>query len=505
MGSELIRDKKQLEGIADSMSEEVKNLQGNVVSRYIRLFYDVATFLNGQKSEHRYARSNTNREIMDEGLYTQTDVDDLLPHNFDEVAVARDLQDHRFNLSSKKIPLPTTIETHVETVPDNFEKYDNELREFTKEHQNARLTRTLTVEQRIIVNSKGGIAIQSLPFLEISYSHGYAPIPTSRDLTIVCSTPEDVTRLPTLIEYLADPTPEGKIKNAKTFGDAFHELHSISGLKYGSLEEAGIPLSELYDVVMLTGVPVHEIFGHHFEEPIRFLNFGESGTFKFDQNIQNRNLILRDNPKQTINGFRVQGFTNFDAYGRKREERIHIKDGKVAGFLGGEYADPEKLKQYLNLDRSPFYGSSVQYNDGNFPQPRMSCTVIDGKTESVDLEGKILIVSHEGHTRPQDKTYMVKAFECYVVREGVPRRVIPLQVTGGINQALANMILMDDVSYQTGFCGKPEPIYYPQSHGSAQAPVSQFAKSQMWQGQQVYPLPISDIHLKILQKEKSGK
>ncbi len=139
--------------------------------------------------------------------------------------------------------------------------------------------------------------------------------------------------------------------------------------------------------------------------------------------------------------------------------------------------------------------------DGHFPQPRMSCTVLDGPTENFDLEGKILLVSHEGHTQPQDKTYMVKSYEAYVVKDGEPQRVIPLQVTGGINQALANMVLLDDKSYQTGMCGKPEPIYYPQSRGVAEVQVSQLAKSQLWLRQQVYPLPISDVHLKVLKRK----
>ena len=168
--------------------------------------------------------------------------------------------------------------------------------------------------------------------------------------------------------------------------------------------------------------------------------------------------------------------------------------------MGSEYADPEKLKKYMNLEKSNFVGNASQYNDGIFPQPRMSCTVIDGPTQDVDLEKKILLVSHEGSTRSEDKTYMIKAYEAYVVRDGKPKRIIPLQVTGGINQALANIVLLNDESYQTGMCEKPESIYYPQSKMQGQVPVSQFAKSQMWERQQVYPLPISDVHLKILIK-----
>ena len=501
--NDLIRTEAQLKEIADAMSNEVSSSSENVVSRYTRVVTDVVNFLDGQETSHSYGQSTFNRENMESGIYSSTPVSDLRPHNVQDLIVARDLNDHRFNFCPKGIDIPTLEEVHFEGIPDNFRMYDDEFREFTERHPDTTLARNLTVEQKIVVNSKGGVAIQSIPSLGIFYSHGYSPIPTNRDISVVCSSNEDVGRLPDLIKFIADPTPNGRIKSAETFSDAFHQLHKISGLKYGSLEEAGIPLSGLYDVVVLTGVPIHEIFGHQFEEPIRFLDFGESGTFKFGQSIQNKDLVLSDNPGQTIEGFRVQGFTYFDAYGRERQERVHIKDGKVVGFLGSEYADPGKLKQYLGLERSLFVGNSTQHNDGHFPQPRMSCTVLDGKTEDVDLEGKLLIVPHEGHTNPQDKTYMVKANECYVVQDGVPRRVIPLQVTGGINQALSNLVLIGTQSYQTGTCQKPEPIYYPQSRGMAAAQVSQFTKSQLWQGQQVYPLPITDAHLRILQEGKN--
>jgi len=280
--TELIRTGQDLEEIADLMSKEVQTSQENIVSRYIRVFYDIATFINGQELKYRHTDSNLNKEMMDSGIFTQTSVDDLLPHNLLDVSVARDLQSHRFNFSPKGIELPTEKEMHIEQLPNNILIYDDELRTFTKDHPNTRLTRKLTVEQKIVVNSRGGIAIQSIPFFGIYYSHGYNPIPTNRDITVVCTSDSDLIRLPKLIKYIADPTPEKIIKDAESFSDAFHKLYAISDLKYGSLEEAGIPLSELYDVVMLTGVPVHEIFGHHFEEPIRFLNFGESGTFKYD-------------------------------------------------------------------------------------------------------------------------------------------------------------------------------------------------------------------------------
>lgn len=500
MVNELIKDTPELEEIANLMSNEIRNPHEDIVSRYIRVVNDFTGFVNGKKIGGTSATENFNLEMMQRGIYAETTVDNLLPHNFAEVVVARDLQPNRFNFYPKGIELPREEGKFVQPIPTSIDMYDNELREFTKEHENTRLTRTLTVEQRVVVNSRGGVAIQTIPFFGISYSHGYNPIPTTRDLSVVCTSEDDIKGLTKLIKHLADPTIDKRIKSTDTFSEAFHELHNISGLKYGSLEDAGIPLSGLYDVVVLNGVPVHEVFGHHFEEPIRFLDFGETGAFRYGQNILNKDIVMMDNPGQEVDGYKVQGFTFVDAYGRTRAPRVHIKDGQVVSFLGSEYADPEKFKQYINLEKSEFVGNASQGVDGFLPQPRMSCTVIDGPTENIDLEGKILLVPNAGHTQPHDKTYVVNSYESYVIKNGEPKRVTPLNVTGGINQALANIVLLDDVNYHIGVCGAPEPIYYPQSRGQSQVPVSQFTKSQMWQGQQLYPMPISDVHLKVLTK-----
>jgi len=51
------------------------------------------------------------------------------------------------------------------------------------------------------------------------------------------------------------------------------------------------------------------------------------------------------------------------------------------------------------------------------------------------------------------------------------------------------------LSYQTGTCGKPDPIY---NKPGSSALVSQFTRNQIWQDQQVYPSPISKVHLKVL-------
>jgi len=500
MVQDLIKSREELEEIADALAAEIRNSPGNSVSRYIKVSYDNVCYINGKRIVQQGCQTNVNQELMNKGIYTQTAIDDLLPYNLKEVFVARDLRPYRFQLASKGIELPKEQMMCFMDIPTAIEEYDHELAEFTKEHQNTRLARTLSVEQRVIVNSEGGIAIQSIPFLTISYSHGYIPITTSRDVTAVCSSPEDIKRFTDLVKFLPDPTPEKKIKRAESFSEAFHELHGLAPLQYGSLEEAGIPLAGLYDVVVLTGTPIHEVFGHHFEEPMHFLNYNETATFKHNQATGNNEISIVDSPHLMLDDFRVVGFTVVDAYGRKRETRTHVKDGKCMEFLGGEYADSENLNRYLNLqdaENKVFVGNTCQHTDGHFPQPRMSCTILDGKTEKIDLEGKILVVPHEGHTNPQDKTYLLRAMECYVVKNGIPRRTLPLKITGGINQALANMTLLDDWNYTLGNCGKPAP----QSEGMAFVPVSEFTRSQMWQDQQVFPLPLPDMHLQKLMKK----
>jgi hypothetical protein len=495
---EFIKPQAELEEIAELMLAEARQNDGPVIYRVQSNHEDGVYFRQGKAVRYEQSKTQINKEDMGRRIYTGAGIDDIRPDNYRELTVTRDLFINRFNFHLKGKELPTEQITEYESMPAAITHFDAELQRFTMDFANARIRREFFVYQSIVVNSKGGVAIQSIPFFRIEYNHGYSPIPTYRDISAVCNTDDDIRRMTTFIQYLADPTLDKKISKASGFEQAFSELHKLTPLRFGTLQEAGIPLQQVYDVVMLTGVPVHEIFGHHFEEPIRYLDFGESATFKYDQDIQNTDIRLSDNPLQTVEGFRLLGFSHFDAYGRPRKEQVHIEDGKVKGFLGSEYADPENLKGYMNLERSDFVGSAVQHIDGQFPQPRMSNTVLDGKVSLVDLEGKIVVIPHEGHTVPQDKTYNVKSYESYIIRNGIPLRIIPLQVTGGINQALKDIQLLPEWSYQTGMCGKPEPIYYPQSAGHARVPVSQFARNQIWKNQQVYPLPIQDVHLRIL-------
>ncbi len=261
-------------------------------------------------------------------------------------------------------------------------------------------------------------------------------------------------------------------------------------------------------MVILDGLPIHEIFGHHFEEPIEPIDFGQIGVFEYGQDIVyddktslDKGITFVDNPLQEIEGFRVQGFSHFDAYGRKREPRVLIQGARIVGFLGSEYADSEGLKRYLNLEKSTFVGNAV-LGSGIFPRPRMSCIVLDGSAQDIDMEGKIVIASVAGHTDPEDKTYRLDCSEAYVIKDGEPKRVMPLTVSGAINDAIVNIQLLEDTTYVPAGCTVPDPIY---CSVPSVAMVSAFAKSQLWKAQQVYPVPISEMQFRALSNQSKQR
>ncbi|MBT5023467.1 hypothetical protein HOK51_07605 [Candidatus Woesearchaeota archaeon] len=492
---ENIKSEEELKCLADKLLNEISNTEEIIISRFVNTVYDSVKFVEGKKSVNEIWMSNFNKENISRSLYTDISTNSYCLNSFEEIVVARDLDPSRFNFDFKMESLPKYEKSFFDSVPDNIDYFDREFLEFSKSHLGAACLREMAVQQKIVVNSAGGVCIQSIPFMKVSFFNGLPPLYSSRDVVVRCTTNDDVKNLPKLIKYFADPTPDRRVSSKTSFAEAFEELYTISNLKYATLEDAGIPIKGLYDVVVLSGFSAHEIFGHHFEEPINFLNSSDSAPFKRDQIIDNKDIILTDDHMKTVEGFQVQGFTYFDAYGRQRPIRTHIKDGVVRDFLGSEYIDSDNIKNYLNMAHSEFKGNASQFTDGGFPQPRMSCTVLKGKSEAVDLEGKILIVPSGGETSPKNHTYVVNSNECYIVRNGEPLRIMPLNMSGGINQAFANMVLLPEYTYSVGMCSKPEPIGY---NFPAQVPVSQFTKNQLWQGQQIQPASISDVHKKIL-------
>ncbi len=500
MSYELADTEDQLIEIAEILLSEIKNSDEDIISRYHNIARYSKMFINGKEEIIVEYNKALNKETMPKqkrmhGLYSSTEIDYLTRSNFEKVCVSRDLIQAKVLFTPKKIPLPTNEIIYYPKLPVSIDMYDEELKTFTKEHEFTRLSRQLIIEQKIVVNSQGGFAIQSIPYFIIKYSHGYNPLTTTRNVAVVCTSDRDLKNLTSLIKYIPDPTLDSRIKKSKTFSEAFDELYNISKLKYENFNKAGIPLSTLYDVIMLSGVPIHEIFGHHFEELIYNLPFGTSATFKYGQKVNNDKITIIDNPLQKVETYNVIGFTKFDAYGRERKPRINIKNGEVKEFLGSEYIDDKNIKNYLGLDKSEFVGNAVQSIDCSFPQARMSCTVLHGHPEDIDLEGMIVAIPTEGSTNEHFKTYEVRAYEAYIIKDGEPLRVLPIKITGGINQALENIHLLKDITYETSVCVKSNPLNIT---SNAEIPVSQYTMNQMWAKQQVYTLSVQEEHLKIL-------
>jgi hypothetical protein len=482
---DLIYCKDQLKKAADILYKEIEGSKDQIVSRYVVEVTDYACFEEGKRvNSTRDFLSTLNKENITKKKYSVCEGKLLNPRTFKEICLERDLNEDSHTFSLKGIPLPTDQKLFFENIPSNADYFDKEFLAFTEKYSSSIIKRELVIRQEIIVNSQGGVFIQSVPYFTIKYTQGHDPLIMTRYTGAVCTTDEELKNMTSLIKLTSDPYPDKRIRNSKTFTESFGHINTLSKLKYKSFHEAGIKHSRIHDVVVMGGSSIHEIFGHQFEEPIEGISSGEIGTFV--------------NVNKLIEGYRSYGFSHFDSYGRNRDERIHIKNGLVREYLGSEYVDKEKLIEYLEIVDSKSVGNARQDIKGSFPDTRMSCTVLDGKIKNTDLEGKIIVNSNSGHTSTDDKTYMINADEAYVIRNGEPLRIIPLKMSGAINAAIKNLILLEDFTYMIGMCGKGDPLGY----GHAYVPVCELVRNQIWRQQQVYPIPIKDKDAEFLKTLK---
>lgn len=451
------------------------------VFRYKQTVYDILFADHGRKNLNQYSLTSTyNVENIAEQVYSTVRGEELFPHNLADFETWRERSDMHFVFSNKGAPLPDCKVVEYADIPDNFTKWDDELAAFTSEYENERITREFGVEQQIIANSAGGIVVESRPFVNIYYRQGYDPYMVTRTIGAYVSSNADVDRLTRLIEFMPDPTPDGRIRSSGSFVDAFARLHSISNqISHISLEDAGLADHLTHDVIMLSGVSAHEIFGHQFEEPIHPIPVGHQSLFPIGKNVQNEMLILKDNPRQTVNGLEAIGSYRYDSYGRPASAKTHIVDSRVNEHLGGEYIDRKNLRAFLGVDSSESIGNSRQGDDGQFPQPRMSCTVLEGKeTVDVDWGGKVLMTPFNGYVL-DGNFFKVLSSECYVLNgEGEPKRIGPLEGSRAIYDAIIGMHILPGKSYHTGACFKPGAL---DENSDAEVPVSFFANHQLWE------------------------
>jgi hypothetical protein len=474
-----VKSKEELHEIASHLLKLAKQKR-QCVYRYKQTVYDSSFLERGRINLNRCGLLTTyNAEDLDERIFSAINGEELFPFNIPAFEEWRKREETPFVFTKKGIPLPTECVTDYRDIPTNYEQWDEDLRSFSAAYQNERVTRDFGVKQEVIVNSAGGVIILSRPFFALYYRQGYGHNIVTRSIGAFVSSNQQVNRLPELIAYISDPTPDGKIRREKTFTDAFAALHEVSHrIVYTDLKSANMADHLTHDVIMLSGVPVHEIFGHQFEEPIEPIPVGQQSLFQVGKNVKNTNLILSDNPNLEIAGLEALGSFQFDSYGRRTRKKIHISDAMVQEHLGSEYVDLKNLATFLGVEKSDSVGSARQGNEGNFPQPRMSCTILEGKEiEDISWEGKLLMVPSHGYVL-DGNFFKLMASECYVVEEGQPKRICPLEGSRAIYDAIIGMHILPGTSYHIGSCSKPCVL---EEGNDSEITVSIYANHQMWE------------------------
>lgn len=473
-----IKGKDELEALAHQLSQ-IAASQPKTVVRYKQTIYDSMFTERGRHNVNRCGLTSTyNLEDMQNQVYSSVRGEELFAGHLPEFEHWRAREEIPFLFQPKGIELPAERYARWVEPPGNIEKWDQELIAFTSQFKGVRITREFGVEQQVIVNSNGGLVMESRPFFCIYYRQGYEPCMVTRTLGAYVVSDADIDRFAQLIAYLPDPTPEGRIRASKTFSEAFAHLYEISHqVEFADLQSAGLRDHLTHPVIMLSGVPVHEIFGHQFEEPIQPLHPGEESLFPIGRNVENHAIRLCDNPHQTIEGFEVLGSYPYDCYGRPSRPWTHIAGARVQEHIGGEYIDRRNIEKYLGVRESPLVGGSRQGDDGLFPQPRMSCTVLEGEEDhAIDWEGKVLMVPYKGYVL-DGNFFKVMASECYRLQKGQPRRIVPLESSRAIYDAMIGMHILPGKSYHVGACLKPAMLEEGQE---SEVGVSFYSNHQMW-------------------------
>lgn len=476
---EFIKSKEDLQELA-AVLQKIAQDTGKAVCRYRQTLFDILFMDRGRKNINRTALSCTyNVEDMEHQLYSSVRGEELFPFNLPDFERWRERMETPFIFQPKGFDLSQEQSAIWHKPPSNFQQWDDELLALTKSIHNIRITRELGVEQSITVNSEGGFIIESKPFLSIHYRQGYHPFMVTRSIGAYVCNEDQLDAIPKLIQYISDPTPDRRIRKSGSFVDAFEQLYSISNhIHCENLEDCGLGETLTHDAIVLSGVPAHEIFGHQFEEPVHPLNVGQQSLFPVGKDVENLDLILQDNPCQQLEGLNVLGTYQHDCYGRASHLTRHIEDSKVVDHLGGEYIDHKNLKKFLNIEESRAMGCSRQGDDGGFPVPRMSCTVLNGKEETIDWGGKVIMVPFDGYVL-DGNFFKIMSSECYVQdSNGEPKRIGPLEGSRAIYDALNGMHILPEKCYHVGTCSKPNVL---DNNLDSEVTVSFYTNYQMWE------------------------
>ena len=160
-------------------------------------------------------------------------------------------------------------------------------------------------------------------------------------------------------------------------------------------------------------------------------------------------------------------------------KKVNIANTVVKEHLGAEYVDLKNLSTFLGVEKSSSVGNARQGNEGYFPQPRMSCTVLEGKEiENIPWDGKLLMVPSHGYVL-DGNFFKLLSTECYVVDgAGNPQRICPLEGSRAIYDAIIGMHILPGTSYHIGSCSKQCVL---EENNESEITVSIYTNHQLWE------------------------
>jgi len=233
------------------------------------------------------------------------------------------------------------------------------------------------------------------------------------------------------------------------------------------LSNARTPPSGEMNVVMnpsLTGVFIHEAFGHGVEADHVLQNFTVLKG-KIGEKVAHESVNVYDDP--TIHEF---GFFPFDDEGYKAERKTIIENGILKSFLNSRET---AIKLGGNAGNARADGLEI-------PLVRMSNTYLSSGDYSLEelLEiaknGVLLFGSRGGETNPATGQFHFNAQFGYVIEKGeIKEMVRDVSLGGNTLEILKDIKLGKDVSFDPGFCGKAGQIV-PVADGGPFALVKAF-------------------------------
>jgi len=233
--------------------------------------------------------------------------------------------------------------------------------------------------------------------------------------------------------------------------------------KSTSLLDAKPPVPGKFDIIIdprLTGVFVHEAFGHLSEADFVSQNENLSKIMKLDRQFGNENLnILDDGTLKDLPGCSL-----YDDEGVKTQKTHLIREGKLVGRL-------HNRETAVRMNES-VTGNARAVNFFHEPVVRMTCTYIEGgdwdKEEMIrEIDNGYYVRSSKGG-QTNLEMFTFAGEDAFRIEDGeITEHIRDLNLSGNLFETLKNIDAVgNDMKFMPGgYCGKGEHFPLPVSYG----------------------------------------